>query len=176
MQWQTKGSKQLPTSTMSMTTGQLRVIAVIGLTNNTNCYISWRQKARKTTFGSVSLRVYIGMPPPSYVCYAWSLTMKTISSNLDHLHRKTSKKLIFHIIRTLDMVQRNAWDWSSTVTLRHLCWPRYSLVKRIFQDNLMDKYNQLWKTWTPIVCGSWSIKLTQRVKLYRRAYGCSYWA
>ena len=161
---------------MSMTNRQLWVIAVIGLTNITNCNISWRQKARKTTFGSVSLRVYIGMPPPLYVCYAQSLTMKTISSNLDHLHWKTSKKLIFHIIRTLDTVQRNAWDWSSMATLRHLCWPRYSLFKRIFQDNLMGKYNQLWKTWTPIVCGSRSIKLTQHIKLYRRAYGHSYQA
>ncbi len=161
---------------MSMTNGQLRDIAVIGSTNITNCYILWRQKASKTTFGSVSLRVYIGMPPPSYVCYARSLTMKTISSNLDNLNWKTSKKLIFHIIRTLDMVQRNAWDQSSTATLRHLFWPCYSLFKHIFQDNLMGKYNQLWKTWTPIVCGSWSIKLTQQVKLYWRAYGHSYQA
>ena len=161
---------------MSMTNGQLWVIAVIGSTNITNCYISWRQKARKTTFGSVSLSVYIGMLPPLHVCYARSLTIKTISSNLDHLHWKTSKKLIFHIIRTLDMVQRNAWVWSSTATLRHLCWPCYSLVKRIFQNNLMGKYNQFWKTWTPIVCGSQSIKLTQCIKLYQRAYGHSYQA
>jgi hypothetical protein len=30
------------------------------------------------------------------------------SSNLDHFYWKTSKKLIFHILKTLDTVQRNA--------------------------------------------------------------------
>ncbi len=47
MQRQTKGSKQSPTSMMSMMNGQFRVIAVIGLTNITKCYILWRQKSKK---------------------------------------------------------------------------------------------------------------------------------
>ena len=142
-----------------------------------NNYCEWlplvKTKRRETTFGSVLLRVYTDTLQSSHVCYAQSSTIKPISSNLDHFNLKTSEKLISHIIRIIGIIHNKSCKWSSTGKMRHLRWPRNSPFKHSFRKHLMVKYNQLWKIWKTIVCGSWSIKLTWRVRLYRRAYGHS---